>query len=105
MTADFYELLAVFCSSAGILGTAVSAVLVWMLGRAKKDAEQKRKERISMELYRIEGEELLSVLVLALVRSCGEGDPATEAAAKAYEEHLEKRKHFRNQLLSSHTFL
>ena len=65
MTAEFYELLAVVCSSAGILGTVVSAVLVWMLTKAKKDAEEKRKERIAMELFRLEGEELLSTLVLA----------------------------------------
>ena len=33
----------------------------------------------------------------------GGNDPAVEGAAKAYEQHLEKRKHFRNQLLSNHT--
>ena len=104
MTAEFYELLAVVCSSAGILGTVVSAVLVWMLTKAKKDAEEKRKERIAMELFRLEGEELLSTLVLALVRACGQCDPTTETAAKAYEAHLEKRKHFRNQLLSTHAY-
>lgn len=103
MTAELYELLAVFCSSAGILGTAVSAVLAWMLRRAKKDAEEKRAERIAMELFRLEGEELLSALVLTLVRVNGGNDPAVEGAAKAYEQHLEKRKHFRNQLISNHT--
>ena len=105
MTAEFYELLAVVCSSAGILGTVVSAVLVWMLTKAKKDAEEKRKERIAMELFRLEGEELLSTLVLALVQGGRENDPALETAAKAYEEHWEKRKHFCNELLSNHAFL
>lgn len=95
--------MAVFCSSAGVLGTAVSAVLAWMLRRAKKDAEEKRKERISMEMFRLEGEELLSALVLTLVRANGGNDPAIEGAARAYEQHLEKRKHFRNQFITNHT--
>ncbi len=105
MTAQLYELLAVIFSSAGVLGTVLSAVLAWMLRRAKKDAEQKRKERIAMELFRLEGEELLSALVLALVQGGRENDPALETAAKAYEEHWEKRKHFCNELLSNHAFL
>ena len=103
MTGEIYELLAVFFSSAGVLGTAVSAVLAHMLRRAKKDADQKRKERIALELYRLEGEELLSALVLALVRAGDAQDPSLETAAKAYEQHWEKRKHFCNEFITKHT--
>ena len=103
MRGELYELLAVFFSSAGVLGTTVSAVLVWMLRRAKKDAEEKRRERIALELYRLEGEELLSALVLALVRAGNTADPDLETAAKAYEQHWEKRKHFCNEFITNHT--
>ena len=68
MTAtEAYELLAVFLSSTGVLGAAVSAVLAGMLRRAKKDAEAKRSERIALELQRLEGEERLSEVVFGMV--------------------------------------
>lgn len=104
MTAgDVYELLAVFASSTGAVGTAVGAVLACMLRRARKDAEQKRKERISMELSRLEGEECLSEVVLALVHVCGKDDPQLKDALRAYSKHLEHRRQFRNEIISSYT--
>lgn len=104
MTAgDLYELLAVFVSSTGAIGAAVSAVLAFMLRRARKDAEQKRKERISIELSRLEGEECLSEVVLALVHVCGKDDPELKDALHTYSKYLEHRRTFRNEIISSYT--
>ncbi len=104
MTAgDIYELIAVFVSSTGVVGAALSAVLAAMLRRARKDAEQKRKERISMELSRLEGEECLSEVVLALVHVCGKDDPELKDALRAYSNYLEHRRTFRNEIISSYT--
>lgn len=106
MTAtELYELLAVFLSSTGVLGASLSAVLAVMLRRAKRDAERKRAERVSMELQRLEGEELLSGVVLALIRVCGgtSGEPELEAAMQAYSRYLDARRKLRNEIVSSHT--
>ena len=100
---ELYELLAVFLSSTGVVGAAFSAVLACMLRRARKDAEQKRKERISMELSRLEGEECLSEVVLALVHVCGRDDPELKQALHAYSNYLERRRTFRNEIISSYT--
>ena len=100
---ELYELLAVFLSSTGAVGAAFSAVLACMLRRARKDAEQKRKERISMELSRLEGEECLSEVVLALVHVCGRDDPELKQALRAYSAYLERRRTFRNEIISSYT--
>ena len=104
MTAsEVYELLAVFLTSTGVLGAAVSAVLACMLRRAKKDAEAKRAERIAMELQRLEGEERLSEVVLALAHVCTSKDTALENALRAYGKYLEQSRAFRNGIISSHT--
>lgn len=96
-------MLAVFLSSTGVLGAALSAVLAVMFRRAKKDADQKRAERISMELQRLEGEELLSEVVLALAHACGNSDPAVAEALREYSTYLEKRRQLRNEIVSTHT--
>lgn len=100
--AEVYELLALFLSSTGVLGAAVSAVLAGMLRRAKKDAEAKRAERIALELQRLEGEERLSEVVLALAHVCGSHDPMLENALRAYSRYLEESRAFRNGIISSH---
>lgn len=101
--AEVYELLAVFFTSTGVLGAAVSAVLACMLRRARKDAEAKRSERIAMELQRLEGEERLSEVVLALAHLCTSKDPTLETALRAYSRYLEESRAFRNGIISSHT--
>ena len=100
---EVYELLAVFLTSTGVLGVAVSAVLAYMLRSAKKDAEAKRAERIAMELQRLEGEERLSEVVLALAHICTAKDTAVENALRAYGKYLEQSRAFRNGIISSHT--
>lgn len=104
MTAgDVYELLAVFLSSTGVLGAMVSAVLACMLRRAKKDADAKRAERIALELQRLEGEERLSEVVLALAHVCTAKDSTLENALRAYSRYLEESRAFRNGIISNHT--
>ena len=97
-----YELLAVFLSSTGVLGIGVSAVLAYLLRRAKNDAEQKHAERIKLELQRLEGEELLSAVVLALAKHVGE-DEKLDQALHAYGEYLKRTRRSRDEMLSRYT--
>lgn len=97
-----YELLAVILSSTGVLGLGLSAVLAYLLRRAKNDAEQKHAERIKLELQRLEGEELLSAIVLLLAKKAGE-DEKLEQALHAYADHLTRTRHSRDEMLSRYT--
>ena len=103
MMLDLGELLAVVLSSSGVLGAGLTAVLGWMLKKAKRDAERKRAERISLELQRLEGEERLNEVVLALVRAKGETTDELKAALDGYRRYLEKRRKIRDEILSNHT--
>lgn len=94
-----YELIAVFLSSTGVLGVGLSGVLAYLLRRAKKDAEQKHAERIQLELQRLEGEELLSAVVLVLANKAGE-DEKLEQALRAYAEYLTRTRRSRDEMLS-----
>lgn len=97
-----YELLAVVLSSTGVLGLGVSGVLAYLLRRAKQDAEQKHAERIKLELQRLEGEELLSAIVLLLAKKAGE-DEKLEQALRAYAEYLTRTRRSRDEMLSRYT--
>lgn len=97
-----YELLAVILSSTGVLGLGLSAVLAYLLRRAKNDAEQKHAERIKLELQRLEGEELLSAIVLLLAKKAGE-DEKLEQVLHAYADHLTRTRHSRDEMLSRYT--
>lgn len=101
--AELGELIAVFLSSAGVLGAGLTGVLRVMLRRAKQDAEKQRAERISVELQRMEGEERLSEVVLALVRASREDSPELREATRAYGDYLEKRRRLRDEILSRYT--
>lgn len=118
-----YELIAVFVSSTGVLGLGVSAVLAFLLRRAKSDAEQKHAERIQLELQRLEGEEKLSAVVNALASVAlakhvpGEKaydgtydaasddalDTALDAALRDYREYLTLTRRARDEMLSRYT--
>ena len=97
-----YGLLAAFLSSTGVLGIGVSAVLAYLLRRAKKDAEEKHAERIKLELQRLEGEELLSAVVLALAKRAGE-DEKLNQALQAYGDYLKRTRRSRDEMLSRYT--
>lgn len=102
-----YGLLAAFLSSTGVLGIGVSAVLAYLLRRAKKDAEEKHAERIKLELQRLEGEELLSAVVSALAKralaeQAGEDEKLTRAL-QAYGEYLTRTRRSRDEMLSRYT--
>ncbi|MCH5183843.1 MAG: hypothetical protein J1E00_06680 [Oscillospiraceae bacterium] len=97
-----YGLLAVFLSSTGVLGLGLSAVLAYLLRRAKQDAEQKHAERIKLELQRLEGEELLSAIVLLLAKKAGE-DEKLGQAMQAYGEYLKRTRRSRDEMLSQYT--
>lgn len=122
-----YELIAVFVSSTGVLGLGVSAVLAFLLRRAKSDAEQKHAERIQLELQRLEGEEKLSAVVNALAsvalarhvpgeKACNAAcsaacdaacddalDAELDAALRDYREYLTLTRRARDEMLSRYT--
>ena len=100
---DFGELLVMLLSSSGVLGAGLTAVLGVMLKKARRDAEQKRAERIAVELQRLEGEERLSAVVLALVRAKGESTKELQDALDEYEAYLEKRRELRDKIFSNYT--
>ena len=102
MGATVYELLAVFLSSTGLLGIGVSAVLACLLRRAGKDAERKHAERIKLELQRLEGEERLSEVVLALAKRVP-GDQSLNEALRGYSDYLARTRHARDEMLSRYT--
>ena len=97
-----YELLAVILSSTGVLGLGLSAVLAYLLRRAKQDAEQKHAERIKLELQRLEGEELLSAVVMVLAKRAGE-DEKLRQALQAYGDYLKRTRRSRDEMLSRYT--
>lgn len=101
--ADFGELLVMLLSSSGVLGAGLTAVLGVMLKKARRDAEQKRAERIAVELQRLEGEERLSAVVLALVRAKGENTDELQDALDDYERYLEKRRELRDKIIGNYT--
>ncbi|MBQ0092962.1 MAG: hypothetical protein KBS45_06530 [Clostridiales bacterium] len=101
--ADFGELLVMLLSSSGVLGAGLTAVLGVMLKKARRDAEQKRAERIAVELQRLEGEERLSAVVLALVRAKGENTDELQDALDDYEQYLEKRRELRDKIIGNYT--
>lgn len=101
--ADFGELLVMLLSSSGVLGAGLTAVLGVMLKKARRDAEQKRAERIAVELQRLEGEERLSTVVLALVRAKGESTDELQDALDDYERYLEKRRELRDKIIGNYT--
>ncbi len=101
--ADFGELLVMLLSSSGVLGAGLTAVLGVMLKKARRDAEQKRAERIAVELQRLEGEERLSAVVLALVRAKGESTDELQDALDDYERYLEKRRELRDKIIGNYT--
>ena len=105
MTSEIlYELLIVGFSSAGLLGMMIAALLSVVLKKTKAVAEKRRRERILLELQRLEGEEKLSRLILLLLKfSKGlcEMDELDEAE-KGYIVYLEKNSERKNEMLSEY---
>lgn len=99
-----FELLIVSLSSAGILGTIITSLLGVILKQTKAVAERRRKERVFLELQRLEGEEKLSQLILLLIKfSKGlcEMDEL-DNAEKSYIIYLDKNKEQKNEILTEH---
>ena len=99
------ELLPIILSSAGITGSLFTAITVFAIKKAKKDAEQKREERLKLEILRLEGEEKLSSLIFALLRAYnGKGDEQElNETIHAYTQHLEKSRNLKNLIITNHT--
>lgn len=105
MTGELTELLITLFSSAGLAGALFALLLEHVLKRAKADAERRRKERISLEILRCEGEEVTGNLLMTLVSFgrglCGETE--LNRATEEYERFLEKSRALKNSLLTGHT--
>ena len=98
------ELLPVILASAGITGGVFSTLITLAFNKVRRDAEKKREERLKLELLRLEGEERLSRLMFALLRSRPiEHDPELKEAERAYTEYLEKSNLLKYELISEYT--
>ncbi len=99
------ELLPIILSSAGVTGSLFAAITVYAIKKAKKDAEQKREERLKLEILRLEGDEKLSSLIFALIRTLnGNGDShELDEAIRAYTEHINKSNALKNLIITNHT--
>ncbi|PKM60998.1 MAG: hypothetical protein CVU97_07485 [Firmicutes bacterium HGW-Firmicutes-21] len=104
-TEIIYKLLIISFSSAGIVGTLIAGLLGIVFRQTKTVAEKRRKERVLLELQRLEGEEKLSRLILLLIKfSKGlcEMDELDDAE-KGYIVYLEKNRDRKNEILTEHT--
>lgn len=99
------ELLPLILSSAGITGGVFAAIITFAVKNAKKDADNKRKERLKLEIMRLEGEEKLSALIFALIRNLrGSGsDKELDDATSAYVDYLENVSRLKNEIIGTHT--
>ena len=99
------ELLPIILSSASISGGIFATIITFAIKNAKRDAENKQKERFRLEIMRMEGEEKLSALLFALIRhSRGSGSQKElDDAEKAYTEYLENLNRLKNEIIGEHT--
>ena len=99
------QIVTAILSSAGLTGGIFAAIVTMAVNRAKNDAEQKRRERLKLEILRLEGEERLSTLLFAMLRNSREGGCEKELleAEKAYTEYLENSKRLKNEIIGAHT--
>lgn len=99
------EFVALLISSAGLSGTLLGIVFTFLLKRAHSEAEKKREERLLLEIQRLEGEELMSNLLFALVRFarglCDECD--LEEAEQQYSRYIQNSRTVKNRILGSYT--
>ncbi len=99
------EVLPIILSSCGLTGGIFSAVIFFAIKRAKLDAEIKRKERLKLEIMRLEGEEKMSKLMFALIRYTRtyENESELDEAERAYTEYLLNCSKLKNEIISNHT--
>ena len=91
-------------ASAGVTGGVFSGLITLAFNKAKRDAEKKREERLKLELLRLEGEERLSRLMFALLRSRpADNDTELKEAERAYTEYLEKSNLLKYEIISEYT--
>lgn len=100
------QLITAILSSAGLTGSVFGIIVTIAIRHAKKDAETKRKERIRLEINRLEGEEKLSLLLFSLIRySKGLGTKSElESAENAYKEYLETSNKLKNQIIGNYAW-
>ena len=99
------ELLPIILSSAGVTGSLFAAITIYAIKKAKKDADLKREERLKLEILRLEGEEKLSSLIFAMIRSInGSGsEKELDETIHAYTLHIEKSRALKNLIITNHT--
>lgn len=100
------QILTLVLPSAGLTGGIFAIVLAAAIKRAKKDADLKRRERLRLEILRLEGEERIHELLIAMLRLVRGSGSETELnlAEKAYIEYLENCKTLKNEIIGTHTY-
>ncbi len=105
MADGFSEFVMLLISSAGLSGSVLGIVFSAVLKKAHSDAAKKREERLLLEIQRLEGEELMSNLLFALVRFsrglCDESE--LEEAEKDYLRYIQNSRAVKNRILGSYT--
>ncbi len=101
------EMIPLILSSAGISGSLLAAIMTFAIKRARSDAENKREERLKLEILRLEGDEKMSALLFAMLRNARgvENERELDEAEKAYTEYLENCSRLKNEIISNHTFI
>ncbi len=99
------QILTLVIPSAGLTSGIFGIVLTAAIRKAKKDADIKREERLRLEILRLEGEERVRELLIAMVR-CVKGTGSEyelDLAEKSYLEYLENCKTLKNEIIGTHT--
>ena len=99
------EILPLILSSASVSGGIIAVIITLAVKNAKRDAEKKQKERLKLEIMRLEGEEKLSALLFALIRHSRGSDNLDELldAEKAYTEYLANVNKLKNEIIGERT--
>lgn len=99
------EVLPIVFSSVGLTGSLFAVIITVAVKKAKRDAEQKRAERLRLEILRLEGEEKMSALLFAMLRHSrgSENERELEDAEEAYIEHLENSSKLKNEIIGLYT--
>lgn len=96
------ECAAAVLSAGGIVSMFICTLMMKALSKARDEATRRKDERNRYELLRMEGEERIASLLLAVSRytrgRCGESE--LDEAEKAYLEHIKKSNEIRMRILS-----
>ena len=93
-----------FLLSVGITGSVTALILKRLITNAEREADRRRDLRYRQELIRLEGEDCLAGLILALAEYCRDGrinEADLIEYEQKYKEYLAKSRAFSAELYAS----